>query len=162
MATHQARGPRGGVSPGVQGVLFPATAPAAAGPDLASYHVLLANISASKDSQAMLDELVHQAGRQGMPRSRIVTVFADLGDQDEWPGTRELAAELLCTTQALGEAGRVLRVARCERWTSFTVNAGCWHALPKGRPLYAHAGVGMLTVAVEVGAETSPGCRHGR
>lgn len=26
-------------------------------------------------------------------RDRIVTVFCDLGDEDEWPGTRELAAE---------------------------------------------------------------------
>src|SRR5579864_738962 len=26
----------------------------------------------------------------------------------------------------------VLRVVRCERRTSLTVNAGCWHALPTG------------------------------
>ncbi len=26
----------------------------------------------------------------------------------------------------------VLRVVRCERRTSLTVNAGCWHALPMG------------------------------
>jgi hypothetical protein len=94
MAAHQARGPRGGASPspGVQGVLFSVAAPAA-GPDLARYHVLLANISAGKDSQAMLDELVRQADQQGVSRSRIVTVFAGRGAEDEWPGTRELAAE---------------------------------------------------------------------
>jgi 3'-phosphoadenosine 5'-phosphosulfate sulfotransferase (PAPS reductase)/FAD synthetase len=90
MTRHEAHGPHGGAPRSVQGVLFPA---ATTVPDLASYHVLLANISAGKDSQAMLDELVCQADRQGVSRSRIVTVFADLGDQDEWPGTRELAAE---------------------------------------------------------------------
>ena len=61
-------------------------------PDLASYDVILVNISGGKDSQAALDETVRAADAAGV-RDRIVTVFCDLGDEDEWPGTRELAAE---------------------------------------------------------------------
>jgi predicted phosphoadenosine phosphosulfate sulfurtransferase len=65
-------------------------------PDLQAYDILLCNISGGKDSQAMLDVVVQAAEAAGV-RDRIVTVFCDLGDEDEWPGTRELAAELLCT-----------------------------------------------------------------
>jgi len=61
-------------------------------PDLASYDVILVNISGGKDSQAVLDETVRLASGAGA-RDKIVTVFADLGAEDEWPGTRELAAE---------------------------------------------------------------------
>ena len=60
-------------------------------PDLAGYDVILINISGGKDSQAALDETVRAADAAGV-RDRIVTVFCDLGDEDEWPGTRELAA----------------------------------------------------------------------
>ena len=74
-----------------QGVLFALPAPAPA-PDLSGYDVILVNISAGKDSQAALDETVRAADAAGV-RDRIVTVFCDLGDDDEWPGTRELAAE---------------------------------------------------------------------
>ena len=74
---------------GEQGLLFTLPAPAL---DLGSYHVIVVNISGGKDSQAALDETVRAAGAAGV-RDRIVTVFADLGDEDEWPGTRELAAE---------------------------------------------------------------------
>lgn len=74
-----------------QGTLFALpTAPPV--PDLASYDVILVNISGGKDSQAALDETVRAADAAGA-RDRIVTVFCDLGDEDEWPGTRELAAE---------------------------------------------------------------------
>lgn len=73
-----------------QGSLFALPSPSA--PDLASYDVILANISGGKDSQAALDETVRAADAAGV-RHRIVTVFCDLGDEDEWPGTRELAAE---------------------------------------------------------------------
>jgi 3'-phosphoadenosine 5'-phosphosulfate sulfotransferase (PAPS reductase)/FAD synthetase len=73
-----------------QGVLFAVPGPAA--PDLAGYDVILVNISGGKDSQAALDETVRAADAAGV-RDRIVTVFCDLGDDDEWPGTRELAAE---------------------------------------------------------------------
>ncbi len=73
-----------------QGVLFAVPGPAA--PDLAGYDVILVNISGGKDSQAALDETVRAADAAGV-RDRIVTVFCDLGDEDEWPGTRELAAE---------------------------------------------------------------------
>lgn len=59
-------------------------------PDLASYDILLANISGGKDSQTMLRELVRQADEAGV-RDRIVCVFADLGDEDEWEGTQEIA-----------------------------------------------------------------------
>jgi 3'-phosphoadenosine 5'-phosphosulfate sulfotransferase (PAPS reductase)/FAD synthetase len=61
-------------------------------PDLASYDVILVNISAGKDSQAVLDVTVQAAEAAGV-RDRVVTVFCDLGDKDEWPGTKELAAE---------------------------------------------------------------------
>ncbi len=59
-------------------------------PDLTRYHWLLANSSAGKDSQAMLTRLVELADEQGVPRSRIVVVYADLG-RVVHPGTRELA-----------------------------------------------------------------------
>jgi integrase len=74
---------------GTQGALF---ALPALVPELASYDVILVNISGGKDSQAALDETVRAAGAAGV-RDRIVTVFCDLGAEDEWPGTRELAAE---------------------------------------------------------------------
>lgn len=59
-------------------------------PDLASYDVILANISGGKDSQTMLRKLVLEAELAGV-RDRIVAVFADLGDEDEWEGTEEIA-----------------------------------------------------------------------
>ncbi len=68
-----------------------ARAGAPAGPDLASYDVILVNSSAGKDSQAMLDVVVEQAAAAGV-RDRIVVVHCDLG-RAEWPGTRELAME---------------------------------------------------------------------
>lgn len=60
-------------------------------PDLADYEVVLANSSAGKDSQAMLDVLV-QAARAAGVVDRVVVVHADLGD-NEWDNVRELAAE---------------------------------------------------------------------
>ena len=68
------------------------TAASTTGPDLTSYDVVLVNSSAGKDSQAMLDYLVEQAGAQGVPLARLVVVHADLG-RVEWAGTRALAAE---------------------------------------------------------------------
>jgi len=59
-------------------------------PDLRSYDVILINTSAGKDSQAMLDELVHQADELGIPRTKLVAVHCDLG-RVEWAGTRDLA-----------------------------------------------------------------------
>lgn len=59
-------------------------------PDLASYHIILINSSAGKDSLAMLIHLVELADRQGVPRSRIVVVYASLGVVVH-PGTLELA-----------------------------------------------------------------------
>ena len=61
-------------------------------PNLAAYDVILCNISGGKDSQAMLDETVKAADAAGV-RDRIVAVFCDLGEDDEWEGTRELVAE---------------------------------------------------------------------
>jgi 3'-phosphoadenosine 5'-phosphosulfate sulfotransferase (PAPS reductase)/FAD synthetase len=61
-------------------------------PDLPSYHWILVNSSAGKDSQAMLDFVVELCDRYGVPRSRIVVVHCDLGFA-EWEGTRELAQE---------------------------------------------------------------------
>lgn len=60
-------------------------------PDLADYDVILANSSAGKDSQAMLDFLVEMADAAGV-RHRMVVAHADLG-RVEWEGTRELAEE---------------------------------------------------------------------
>jgi 3'-phosphoadenosine 5'-phosphosulfate sulfotransferase (PAPS reductase)/FAD synthetase len=65
--------------------------PASPGPDLKSYDVILASISGGKDSQTMLRALVAAADAAGV-RDRIVCVFADLGEADEWPGTAEIAA----------------------------------------------------------------------
>jgi 3'-phosphoadenosine 5'-phosphosulfate sulfotransferase (PAPS reductase)/FAD synthetase len=60
--------------------------------DLREYDVILVNSSAGKDSQAMLAFLVWLADRQGVDRSRLLVVHADLG-RVEWSGTRELAEE---------------------------------------------------------------------
>lgn len=59
-------------------------------PDLKSYDILLASISGGKDSQTMLRELFWDAVRKGI-EDRIVCVYADLGEDDEWPGTEEMA-----------------------------------------------------------------------
>lgn len=67
--------------------------PAAPAPDLTVYDVILINISGGKDSQAALDATVRAARDAGVPMSRLVTVFCDLGEDDEWPGTAQLAAE---------------------------------------------------------------------
>jgi 3'-phosphoadenosine 5'-phosphosulfate sulfotransferase (PAPS reductase)/FAD synthetase len=61
-------------------------------PDLHSYHWVLINSSAGKDSQAMLDHLVKLCDAQGYPRNQIVVVHCDLG-RAEWEGTAELAQE---------------------------------------------------------------------
>src|SRR5919197_4142546 len=61
-------------------------------PDLTRYHWIILNSSAGKDSQAMLDYVVEQGDRVGVPRGRLVVAHADLG-RVEWPGTRELAEE---------------------------------------------------------------------
>jgi 3'-phosphoadenosine 5'-phosphosulfate sulfotransferase (PAPS reductase)/FAD synthetase len=67
-------------------------APAPLLPDLTHYHWIVANSSAGKDSQAMLDYVVEQCDRAGVPRGRLVVAHADLG-RVEWPGTRALAEE---------------------------------------------------------------------
>ena len=59
--------------------------------DLTHYDVILANTSAGKDSQAMLDVLAELADAAGV-RDRIIAVHCDLG-RVEWPGTVELAEE---------------------------------------------------------------------
>lgn len=61
-------------------------------PDLARYDILLVNISGGKDSQTMLARVVRMCREAGVPQDRIVCVFADLGDDDEWEGTQEIAA----------------------------------------------------------------------
>lgn len=66
-------------------------APSDASPDLRSYDWIVVNTSGGKDSQTMLDRLVHLADGAGV-RDRLVAVHADLG-RVEWPGTRELAEE---------------------------------------------------------------------
>jgi 3'-phosphoadenosine 5'-phosphosulfate sulfotransferase (PAPS reductase)/FAD synthetase len=60
--------------------------------DLTGYDLIIINSSAGKDSQAMLAFLVWLADRQGVDRSRLLVVHADLG-RVEWQGTCELAQE---------------------------------------------------------------------
>jgi 3'-phosphoadenosine 5'-phosphosulfate sulfotransferase (PAPS reductase)/FAD synthetase len=60
-------------------------------PVLTSYHWILVNSSAGKDSQAMLDLVVELATAAGV-RDRVVVVHCDLG-RVEWAGTAELAEE---------------------------------------------------------------------
>lgn len=60
-------------------------------PDLASYDQIVVSISGGKDSQAALHRTVLAATAAGVA-GRVMTVFADLGAGDEWPGTAELAA----------------------------------------------------------------------
>lgn len=59
-------------------------------PDLASYDIIVANISGGKDSQTMLRRLWNLCMEAGVI-DRLVCVFADLGEDDEWAGTAELA-----------------------------------------------------------------------
>jgi 3'-phosphoadenosine 5'-phosphosulfate sulfotransferase (PAPS reductase)/FAD synthetase len=61
-------------------------------PALGSYHHIVLNSSAGKDSQAMLDYVVEGCDAAGVPRDRLLVAHADLG-RVEWPGTRELAEE---------------------------------------------------------------------
>jgi 3'-phosphoadenosine 5'-phosphosulfate sulfotransferase (PAPS reductase)/FAD synthetase len=61
-------------------------------PYLTTYHWIVLNSSAGKDSQAMLDYVVEQADLAAVPRTRLLVAHADLG-RVEWPGTRELAEE---------------------------------------------------------------------
>ncbi len=58
--------------------------------DLTSYHWIVVNSSAGKDSQAMLGAVVREARSQGVDLGRVVVVHADLG-RVEWEGTKELA-----------------------------------------------------------------------
>jgi 3'-phosphoadenosine 5'-phosphosulfate sulfotransferase (PAPS reductase)/FAD synthetase len=60
-------------------------------PDLRDYDAIVVNSSAGKDSQAMLDFMVELANAAGV-RERLVVVHACLG-AEEWPDTKELAAE---------------------------------------------------------------------
>lgn len=78
-----------------QCALFPPEQAQAPGPvpDLTGRHWIVISISGGADSQAALDVTVTEADRQGIPRHRLVTVFCDLGPEDEHPGTAELAAE---------------------------------------------------------------------
>lgn len=77
-------------------------------PDLDSYDIILVNSSGGKDSQAMLTYVVWLAGRQSVPRERILVVHCDLG-RVEWPGTRDLAQ-----AQAHAYGLRFVAVARDE------------------------------------------------
>lgn len=55
------------------------------------YDWIVVNTSAGKDSQAMLDFVVKEAEARGL-KDRVVAVHCDLGEE-EWEGTKELAAE---------------------------------------------------------------------
>jgi diphthamide synthase (EF-2-diphthine--ammonia ligase) len=56
----------------------------------------VASISGGKDSQVALHRTV-LAARAAGGLDRVITVFADLGPDDEWLKIAEPAAELLCT-----------------------------------------------------------------
>ncbi|MBO2464037.1 phosphoadenosine phosphosulfate reductase domain-containing protein [Actinomadura violacea] len=60
--------------------------------NLASYRKVLVNMSGGKDSAAALIATVRAVREAGLPLDLIETVFADLGEDDEWPGARELVA----------------------------------------------------------------------
>ena len=77
-------------APAVQEALFPA--PPVPLPDLREYDLIIVSISGGKDSMAALAETVRHARKAEVP-DRVITVFCDLGPDDEWPGTKELAAE---------------------------------------------------------------------
>ena len=59
--------------------------------DLARYDWIVVNSSAGKDSQCMLDYIVERCKTECIPLDRVVVVHADL-EEEEWPGTKELAA----------------------------------------------------------------------
>lgn len=66
-------------------------------PDLRDFDVILVNSSGGKDSQAMLDYVAEMARAAGVA-DRVVVLHCDLGktpqgNDIEWPGTAELAAE---------------------------------------------------------------------
>ena len=56
---------------------------------LADWDVILLNTSGGKDSQTMMNEVCRRADTEGIERSRLVAVHANLG-RVEWPGTLEL------------------------------------------------------------------------
>ena len=58
-------------------------------PELGTYDLIAINSSAGKDSQAMLDEMVHKASAAGV-LDRLVVVYSDLG-RVVAPGTDKLA-----------------------------------------------------------------------
>jgi 3'-phosphoadenosine 5'-phosphosulfate sulfotransferase (PAPS reductase)/FAD synthetase len=65
---------------------------ATAAPDLNSYDIIVLNISGGKDSQVMMRRVLAEAVRQGFPMERVTSVFADLGEDDEWASTAEMDA----------------------------------------------------------------------
>jgi len=60
---------------------------------LPTYDLYVLNISGGKDSQTMLRLFMRLVDILGLDRRKIVCVFADLGAEDEWAGTEELARE---------------------------------------------------------------------
>lgn len=71
---------------------LPAESPEYRGLDMHATHRFLVSLSGGKDGAAALIATIRAAEAAGIPLSRIETVFADLGDADEWPGTRALTA----------------------------------------------------------------------
>lgn len=69
---------------------LPPTPPEYLGLDLHATHKFLVSLSGGKDGAAALVATIRAVQTAGIPLSRVETVFADLGDADEWPGTREL------------------------------------------------------------------------
>ena len=59
---------------------------------MSEWDVVLLNSSAGKGSQTMIRQVVKAADDEGLERSRIIVVHADLG-RVEWDGARELARE---------------------------------------------------------------------
>jgi hypothetical protein len=110
-------------------------------PDLASYDILLANLSGGKDSQTMLRALV-QAAEQAGVRDRVVCVFADLGDEDEWPGTAETAARLLCTRRPVDGMSEFSVVVRWfgHLWTAIRI---CPATVTKSTPPLSQRVIGF-------------------
>lgn len=61
-------------------------------PDLRCYDAILCSISGGKDSQTALRLAVRSCRERGIPLSRIVCVFAALGQEADWPQAEEMAA----------------------------------------------------------------------
>ncbi len=92
-------------------------------PNLRTYDWIVLNSSSGKDSMTTLRHVVEMADRQGVDRSRLVVVHADL-DRIEWPGARSLALHqaslygLRCEVEKRGQGDLLTHVLARGKWPS--------------------------------------------